>query len=273
MFCKSLLPSPALQEFVRNYKILHLKFNNDFSIPFKHRPPKPEQGIVFYITGSVHLQNLNTGTLQTPAPVSVFSHQIDKKRFQVTSEFFMFTIFLHPGVLHRLIGMPMVDLNQYYHDAELFFGTEVRTVNEQLAASTEYSSMVPIMERFLLTQFKRMKMSSSVDTIANYLLADPTGFTLGTIARKACLSTKQFYRKFVERIGISPKFYSRITRFNHAYQYKIAHPKAYWSSIAQAFSYTDYHHLEKECKEFTGLTPNEWLKENQAAPERILQLR
>lgn len=273
MFCKSLLPSPALNEFVRNYKILHLKFDNGHFIPFKHRPPKPEQGIVFYLKGFVNLHNLVTCTSQTPAPVSIFSHQTDKKRFHLASEVCMFIIFLRPGVLHRLIGIPMAGLDQTYHDAELFFGTDVRMVTEQLEAAPDYLSMVPIIERFLLAIFKRLQMNSSVDIIANYLLADPTGFSLDAIASQACLSPKQFYRKFVKRIGLSPKFYNRIIRFNHAYYYKISHPNVYWSSIAQEFSYTDYHHLEKEFKEFTSLTPNEWIKENQAAPERILQLR
>ena len=64
-----------------------------------------------------------------------------------------------------------------------------------------------------------------------------------------------------------------MTRFNLAYHYKIVHTDASWSSVAQVFCYTDYHHLEKECKEFTGLTPNEWVKQSQASPERVLQLR
>jgi AraC-like DNA-binding protein len=273
MFCKSLLPSPALQEFVRNYKILHLKFDSPHSIPVKHRPPKPEQGIVFYVRGFVNLHNLNSGLSQIPDPVSIFSHQIDKKRFQIASEFCMFTIFFHPGVLHRLIGMPVADLQQSYHDAELFFGTDVRRLTDQLAEAPNYLSMVPVVEKFLLAKFRNMQMRDSVDDIAAYLLADPTCFSLDSIARAACLSSKQFYRKFVERIGISPKFYSRITRFNHAYYYKISDPDSSWSSIAQAYSYTDYHHLEKEFKEFTGLTPNEWIKENQMSPERILQVR
>src|SRR5687768_3604159 len=273
MFCKSLLPSPALKQFVRNYKILHVKFDNDHSIPAKHRPPKPEQGIVFYVKGFVNLHNLNTGMSQIPDPVSIFSHQIDKKRFQIASEFCMFTIFFHPGILHRLIGLPISDLKQSYHDAELFFGTEVREVTEQLALAPDYLSMVPIIEKFLLAKFRKLQMSDSVDDIAELLLGDPSGFSLDAIAKEACLSTKQFYRKFVERIGISPKFYSRIARFNHAYYSKINHPDSSWSSIAQTYFYTDYHHLEKEFKEFTGLTPNEWLKENQMSPERVLQLR
>ena len=124
---------------------------------------------MFYVTGSVNLQDVNSSDLQTPAAVSVFSHQTDKKRFKISSEFCMFTIFFHPGVLHRLVGMPMTELDQSYHDAELFFGTEVRRVTEQLAESDGYSSMVPIVENFLLARFKQVQINSSVDDIAQEL--------------------------------------------------------------------------------------------------------
>src|SRR5687768_3997174 len=273
MIFKSISPGPALQEFVRNYTLIHLQFDASQPVPFKQRPPKPEQGIVFYINGYVNLENAVTGGRQIPARVSLFTHQTERKIFQVSAEFFMFTVFLRPGILHRLINVPSMELNQDYHNAELFFGTEVREITEQLCAATNFSSMVTIIERFLLPKFIRMKKGSSVDDVANSLLADPTRFSLDDIARQACLSTKQFYRRFVERIGLSPKLFSRMTRFNLAYHYKIAHMDSSWSSVAQEFCYTDYHHLEKECKEFTGVTPNEWVKQSRASPERVLQLR
>jgi AraC-like DNA-binding protein len=221
MVCLNLLPSPALNEFVRNYKILHLKFNSNNSIPFKHRPPKPEQGMVFYIKGGLNLQNLNNGNSQIPAPVSIFSHQTDKKRLEISTEFYILAIFLRPGILHRLINVPMAELNDNYLDAELFFGTEVRRITEQLESADHYTSMIPIVESFLLEKFRQMRSWNAIDDIANTLLADPTKFSLDAIANEACLSPKQFYRKFVQRIGISPKFYSRIIRFNQAFQYKI----------------------------------------------------
>ena len=273
MICKSISPGPALQEFVRNYQLLHLKFDRHEHIPFKHRPPKPEQGIVFYIKGFVHLHNLGTGDQQVPATVSIFSHQTDKKCFQVSPEFFMFTIFLKQGILHRLTGIPAKEFQQEYHNAEQFFGSEIKMVTEQLSTATSFSSMIDIIERFLLPKFRQMKMDSLVDKVADYLLVNPVQVSLDHVAKQACLSTKQFHRKFMERIGISPKLFCRINRFNHAYHYKLTNPNASWSSIAQELYYTDYHHLEKEFKEFTALTPKEWLIQNQASPERILQLK
>jgi AraC-like DNA-binding protein len=273
MIYKSYLPSPFLSEFVRNYTIIHFQFKANEPVPFKQRSPKPEQKIVFYIKDAPKIHNPATGHMQTPPPVSIFSHQIDKRTIQMTSEFSAFIIFLQPGVLHRLIQLPMMELLHQCCDAELLLGAEVRTVSNQLAAATSQSEMLSIVEKYLLQKCKRLLMKTSIDTIAYHLMADPTSFSLDSIARQACLSTKQFYRRFTDRIGISPKLFSRLSRFNRAYQYKITHSKVSWSSIAQEFHYTDYHHMEKEFKEFTSLTPQAWTTMHLSAPERILKLR
>lgn len=273
MIYKSFLPGASLSEFVRNYTIIHFQFNGNTPIPCKQRSPKPEQKIVFYIKGAVNRYNPETGTTITPPPVAVFSHQKEKKVFQLTSELSAFIIFLQPGVLHRLIRLPVNELEQECYDAELFFGTAVREVSEQLAGADNYLSMISVVEHFLHTQCKQLETENAISQMATHLLTDPTSFSLDRIARKACLSPRQFYRKFVEQIGITPKLFSRLSRFNHAYRFKLTHPHISWSSIAQEFQYTDYHHLEKEFKEFAGLNPQQWVTTHMTAPERILRLR
>jgi AraC-like DNA-binding protein len=271
MIYKSFLPAPPLREFVRNYTIIHFQFKSGEPIPNKQRSPKAEQKIVFYIKDSPTLYGVDK--TQTPAPVSIFNHQLDKKKIQMPAEFFAFIIFFQPGALHKLIRLPMMELVYEICDAEIFFGSAVRDVRDQLAQATSHQEMISIVEQFLNRECKKLLSSNSIDNIALHLMADPTSFSLDEIAKQACLSTKQFYRRFTERIGMSPKLFSRLSRFNRAYQYKIANPTFSWSSIAQEFCYTDYHHLEKEFKEFTSLTPQQWTDTHLSAPERILKLR
>jgi AraC-like DNA-binding protein len=273
MTYKSFLPRPALKEFVRNYTIIDFQFNPHEPIPFKQRSPKTEQKIVFYIKEPPIIHNSATGHRDTPPLVSIFSHQMEKRTFEMRSEFRALIIYLQPGALHNLIRLPMIELQNKICDAEFFFGGEVRAVHEQLASATGQSEMILVVEQFLLPKFTRTSVKSSIDRIALHIMVDPACFSLDTIAQQACLGTKQFYRRFTERIGIGPKLFSRLSRFNHAYQYKIKHPLTSWSSIAQEFRYTDYHHMEKEFKEFTSLTPEQWTRTHLTAPERILKLR
>ena len=273
MMYKSFLPSPPLRAFVRNYTIIHFQLGSKEPVLSKQRSPKPEQKIVFYLKALPLFINTSTASTHSPPPVAIFSHQREQKTIQLTREFFAFIIFLQPGVLHKLIRLPMMELLHQTIDAELFFGTEVRDISEQLKAATSHTSMIAIAEQFLLRKCNQLSASNSIDAIALQLLSDPTSYNVNYITRQACLSSKQFYRRFTEQIGITPKLFSRLSRFNHAYRYKVMHPTISWSSIAQEFYYTDYHHMEKEFKEFTGFTPQTWTKTHLAAPERILKLR
>lgn len=273
MIYKTFLPSPCLGDVVRNYTVIHFQFNQNEVPPTKQRSPKPEQKIVFYIKGVVNLPDPKTNQTRTPPPVAIYNHQIDKRNLQVTSEFLALIIFLQPGVLHRLMRFHMSDFPGVYLDAELFFGTEVRLISEQLAAAESPLSMISIVEQFLLSKCKGLIARSPIDAVADHILCDPTSFSLDALADQANLSKKQFYRNFIQRIGMAPKLFSRLTRFNHAYQYKLAYPATTWSSIAQEYGYTDYHHLEKEFKEFIGATPKLWINTELKAPERLLKLR
>ena len=270
---QSFLPSPELKEFVRNYTVIHLMFESSEAVPSKHRAPKAEQKIVFYVKGSVELYDIYAGDASSPPAVSIFTHQLDRKILRVTPEFFAIVVYLEPGALYRLLRFPMTEFIEQYFDAEVFFGSEIQRVWEQLVDAKNVAAMIAIIERFLLARCTCGLGKASVDVIANNVLRDPTFFSLDRLADDACLSKKQFYRNFTQRVGMSPKYFSRLARFNHAYQYKLGHPGVTWSSIAQEFAYTDYHHLEKEFKEFIGLTPGEWVRAELSAPERLLKLR
>ena len=133
MIYKSFLPTPSLKEFVRNYTIINLKFSPDEPIPFKERSPKTEQKIVFYLKDPPIIHNSATGKAETPSPVSIFSHQLERRTFEMKYEFLALIIFLQPGVLHRLIRLPMLELRDKICDAELFFGTEISSIRDELA--------------------------------------------------------------------------------------------------------------------------------------------
>jgi AraC-like DNA-binding protein len=269
---QSFLPCHALAEFVRNYTIIHFQFDKNIPIPSKQRAPKAEQKIVFYIKGAVTLRNPDTEDSYTPSSVSVFSHQLDRKILGVTPEFFALVVYLKPGALFRLIQMPMKEFDAPYCDAEFFFGNKMKSIRDELAEAQSNQAMIAIVERFL-TGLQKITTISPVDIVASHVLSDSTSLSIDEMAKESCLSSRQFYRKFIERVGISPKFFSRLSRFNHAHQYKLLHPDVTWSSIAQEFRYTDYHHMEKEFKSFLGVTPAEWIGVERAAPERILKLR
>ena len=119
-----------------------------------------------------------------------------------------------------------------------FSGPKFCLVNERLSSTDNHLEMISIVEDFLYFQIRRRRMIQSrycrlpIDKVSQFLLTNPTRFSLDWLADQACLSTKQFYNLFQQRMGISPKLYARIARFDQTVKLKNAQPEKDWLSIA-----------------------------------------
>ena len=72
---------------------------------------------------------------------------------------------------------------------------------------------------------------------------------------KACMSNRQFERAFKDRMGVSPKFYSRLVRFGKAWLLKEKQTSITWSEVAHHCQYFDQMHLIRDFKAFTNVNP------------------
>jgi AraC-like DNA-binding protein len=187
----------------------------------------------------------------------------------LTLDFLLFQVVFQPGVLFRLTGIPIHELTDTVLDAEAIFSKEIHQVNQRLNSTDNHLEMVHIVEDFLSYLVGRVKYDRKpVDKVGLYLLRQPRPVSLDWLASEACLSRKQFYRKFVERMGVSPKLYSRIIQFDNAVKLKNAQPTRDWLDIALELGYYDYQHLVRDFKEFTHLTPAQFYLQDSQAPER-----
>jgi len=74
------------------------------------------------------------------------------------------------------------------------------------------------------------------------------------------MSTRNLERHFTESVGIPPKLFCCITRFNHALELKLRNATVGWTSIAHQTGYFDQMHLIKDFKRFCGEAPSSLLK-------------
>lgn len=72
------------------------------------------------------------------------------------------------------------------------------------------------------------------------------------------LSARQYRRRFEAAVGISPKLLERIQRFQRSLQVMGKTPLA---EAALACGYYDQAHLIRDCKQFAGVTPSVWLRD------------
>ena len=272
MIYRTLQPSSQLRALIKDYLLLEFDLKSEMPVPVKPFAVSPEQGITFYIKGAVAAGTAGEPLINRPHTV-IFGQPLYRQNMQPTHRFQMLNIIFQPGTLSRFLNIPLTEFVHKNIDAELIWGSEINQVSDQMANATDYTGIIAAAEAFLLKKQSQIKgWSSPADNIARHIFDTPHLFKLENIASHACLSPSQLERRFVQQMGVTPKFYARVCRFFKANQVKQTQPDFSWQKIAWLSGYSDYQHLVKDFKRFSATTPNLFIHELAASPERKIGL-
>jgi AraC-like DNA-binding protein len=107
-----------------------------------------------------------------------------------------------------------------------------------------------------------------VDEAVRQLMApvvDPQGARdVGNLAARLGVSTRQLERRFKARVGLSPKRFARIQRFQSVFQ-RMGDDGAGWVDLAIACGYYDQAHLVRDFRDFSGAAHSVLLAEGELA--------
>jgi AraC-like DNA-binding protein len=269
MFIKVFNPKPSLITFIRKYQVIRWTFQDGSQLPPKFLAPRPEHSLAFYIRDSQYFNFLDSPKI-IEYPKSIICGVHDKTILRdCGQDFWAIKVIFQPCGLYRLTGIPARELVSNFYDAEAVFGKEVRLLYERLNSTNDLQEMVNHIEFYLeKVVTRKLKYEHPLDTVTTIMLEQKNTPNLDLLAKQSALSIRQFIRKFEERIGISPKMYDRIIRFDKAYRLKNNNPEWDWLTIAMESGYYDYQHLAKDYKDFTNTTPVKYYEIDKKAPER-----
>ena len=272
MLLNDFLPSPSLREFVQYFRIVHFEFDNTYFIPLKAYPPKPEQCLHFFLRDPFAIEKKDNNKYFQP-PILLSGQQTFLIKQYNGNNFLDVQIVFQPTAIFRLLGLPAHELTNQFIDATQIFSSDIKFTLEQLQEATDYTQLLKIAENFTQALVcHAQKDFHLLDLISQQMKQSTENISMDKLAKQSCLCTKQFKRKFFERTGVNPKTYARIIRFNKAFNLRNRFSNKDWSRIAFKCGYTDYQHLSKDYKDFTGLTPYELHQLENQSPENVLQL-
>ncbi|MDQ4139081.1 MAG: AraC family transcriptional regulator, partial [Bacteroidota bacterium] len=114
---RDFLPSPAVREFVRWYRIVHFEFDKMATIPAKVYPPKPEDILHFFLRDSYAFERINIEK-EYLSPITVIGQRTFVTKQFNGNDFLNFQIVFQPTALYRLTGIPAYDLTNKFINAE-----------------------------------------------------------------------------------------------------------------------------------------------------------
>lgn len=159
-------------------------------------------------------------------------------------------------------------------EAQSVLGNVITKLGERLGKATSFTERVRIVEEALLP---RALLSSGLDGIsaaARGIILAGGRVRIPALAARAGLGVRQFERRFMHQVGMRPKLFARIARFEAALEYKARFGTRSWTNVAHTFGYYDQMHMVHDFAEFTGATPSETLNQLETVyVEQIKSLR
>jgi len=252
-------PSAALREFVRVYAQREVTaFQSGAICVTEAVPARLEQTLEFQF-GTPFTVHLARGDLTTPEQVIVGAHVNGAAQIDLRPGTVSFAVFFMPTGLSQLFGMPVSEMSHRNYDAAMVLNM-TRMLREHMGACTTFEDRVRVIEHSLLPLAARTRKPTLITTIADHVFVKRGVIgSVGRLALDAGLGIRQFERLFLSEIGISPKLYSRVARFQSALDMKIAVPGRTWLEIAHRLSYHDQMHMIRDFQQLGGDTPGQLL--------------
>jgi len=198
--------------------------------------------------------------VEKSAPIVIVGLQTYRRvRLHISGVIESFVIFFQPTALHRMFGLPMHELTNTDHDARGVLGTWVHNLEQGLRESRSFEERILIANTFFLRRCSTLPGPDGITAAAMSILDLRGSIQVPALAQRAGMSTRQFERRFTREIGLPPKLYARIARFESALESKALSTADSWTNVANRLGYFDQMHMIKDFKEFSGEIPTSLL--------------
>jgi AraC-like DNA-binding protein len=157
-----------------------------------------------------------------------------------------------------LLGIPLPALTDRTIGIDDAWGREGKGLATELADLDE-SERIGRIEALLLNRLAtRTARTSTVNLegMAAWVLRHRGRITVEAMASAGGVSRQHLTREFHERLGITPKPYCRLARFQSGLAYAGCR-RVDWAQAAAGMGYADQSHMIAEFRRFGGLTPHE----------------
>ena len=162
---------------------------------------------------------------------------------------------LTPLGTHRLLGMAMDELaNQTVELADVLPGA--RELTARLREAEAWSERFDLVESFLVRRLlESTPPSPAVEWSWAHLRSTGGGIPIRKLADESGWSQRRFINRFREQVGVAPKTFARLVRFDRAVASVRSPSGRSLAEIAFECGYFDQAHMNRDFRQLAGTTP------------------
>lgn len=164
-----------------------------------------------------------------------------------------------PGGTLPFLQMPAAELHNLQLSAESIFGACAAELRDRVRAARTAPRKFVILEQFLLQHLCRpIGLHRAVSYALNAFELRPSQRVSDVLAEIG-LSPRRFSQVFKEQVGVTPKLFHRVRRFQRMVAFFPESTGVDWAGTAIDAGYYDQAHLIHEFRAFSSITPAAFL--------------
>jgi AraC-like DNA-binding protein len=255
------VPRPALRPFVKLVWLVDERAEpRSSAVEREHVLPTGATHLVFRLSGDA--VRVFTG-LSDPAGRAYGSAVVGGARAtyyakDVIGPSFSIGAQLQPGASLPLFGAHAGELAGSHCRLDELWGRSAALARERLMDERDALRRLDLFESILMARLPQIRGLHPVVALA--LERFTRVADVREVVAESGYSHRRFIALFHEAVGLTPKLYCRLQRFQRTLARMTVVPHHAWVDLALEAGYSDQSHFNREFSEFAGITPGEYRK-------------
>jgi len=190
--------------------------------------------------------------------LTLFGQTVLPQQLLINTDFKLIAYFLRPFALSALFDVSAFELTDRPIALDMLTGQ--KGLQERLLNAATTDRLLQLIDEYLYDKIVAVKQEDKRLIYAAEKISGSTDKNILTaVQRDLYMTERTFQRLFEQNIGVSPNLLRRISQFNRALLQINKGNFQNLSAVAHYHGYADQSHFIRTFKEFTGLTPSEYL--------------
>ncbi len=142
-------------------------------------------------------------------------------------------------------------------------------LRDRLLTTSSIRQLFQIMEQFLLHQ---LRMDDPFHPAVRFALSQFQNgrHTVASVTNQIGLSQRHFIQHFRQEVGLTPKLFCRLQRFQHVTRLIQKKQVVHWADVALTCGYFDQAHFIHDFQTFSGLNPTAYFDQRSDRPNHVI---
>jgi AraC-like DNA-binding protein len=161
-----------------------------------------------------------------------------------------------PGGAFPFLPLPADELHGLHISLEDVWGRWAGELRERLLETATLADRFRVLETALLARIWRpLARHRAVAFALGQFRGGPGTRTIGDVTEETGLSSRRFIQLFRRQVGLTPKLFCRVRRFQEVVRQVAPGRPIDWTDVALSCGYFDQAHFIHDFRAFSGLSP------------------